>query len=386
MWECDIGCLSFSAIASSLPGKSVKINTMKIIFFVLLFSLCSACGRRSGQKVPDRVVTDALGREVYLPDSVNRIVCIRSSAIRLVIYAGGAPLICGVEEQETRSNDFTHIYAYPELARKPIIGPGMGGDPELIMGVHPDVIFMSSTTAGDADELQQRTGIPVFTIEYGDIGPKRSVFYESLRQIGEVLHTGKRVDTLITYIDGQIGELKKRTENTDKSQKVYVGGISYKGQKGITSTDPYYAAFGFLGAGNVASQIDSAYVSPITGTYIDWEQLADWNPDVIFVDVGGWPLVNEEFRTHKSVNQLLKAWRNKQIYTLWPYNNHHSNFEVMLLNAWYAGKVLFPEQFADISMEEKTDEITARFIGVPIARELEECWGKYCDIFDVQDF
>ena len=46
--------------------------------------------------------------------------------------------------------------------------------------------------------------------------------------------------------------------------------------------------------------------------------------------------------------------KNKQIYTLWPYNNHHSNFDVMLVNAWYAGKVLFTEHFGEITMRGKT--------------------------------
>ena len=60
----------------------------------------------------------------------------------------------------------------------------MGGDAELIMAVQPDVIFMSSTTAGDADDLQRRTGIPVVALEYGDLGAKRPIFYASLRGIG----------------------------------------------------------------------------------------------------------------------------------------------------------------------------------------------------------
>lgn len=353
---------------------------MKYIYFLLVVCCFYACGGRAKPASPGRVVTDALGRRVSLPDTIGRVVCIRSSAIRLVTYAGGAPFICGVEEQETRANEFTHIFAHPDLGRRPIIGPGMGGDPELIMTVRPDVIFMSSTTVGDADELQKRTGVPVFTVEYGDIGRNRPIFYRSLEQIGEVLHTKGRVDSLVAYIDGQIAELRNRTKGEDKSRTVYVGGISYKGQKGITSTDPYYAAFDFLGLNNVASGLDSAYVSPITGTYIDWEQLMDWNPDAIFVDMGGWPLVYEDFRTRKGLNRLLKAYRDKQIYALWPYNNHHSNFEVMLVNAWYAGKVLFPEKFGDVSMKDKTNEIMTRFVDAPIASDLEDCWGEYRNI------
>lgn len=352
-----------------------------VYFFFVIFFFCS-CGTRHHSRTSGRIVMDALQREVYLPDTVKRVVCIRSSAIRLVTYAGGSPLICGIEEQEARHNEFTHTFAYPELAQKPLIGPGMGGDPELIMAVRPDVIFMSSTTVGDADELQRRTGIPVFTIEYGDVGRNRRIFYNSLRQIGEVLHTERMTDSLIGYIDNQIVELQKRVTKDAPAKRVYVGGISYKGQKGIASTDPYYAAFGFLGVNNVASQIDSAYVSAITGTYIDWEQLMDWNPDVIFVDAGGWPLVYEDFRTRQGLNQLLKAYQNKQVYILWPYNNHHSNFEVMLTNAWYAGKVLFPEQFMDVDIEDKTNEIMTHFVGKPICDSLSVCWGNYRNVFD----
>ncbi|WP_294143009.1 ABC transporter substrate-binding protein [uncultured Sanguibacteroides sp.] len=353
--------------------------------FICFFCFCllASCGGISKEgKGHFRSFTDALQREVKVPDTVRRIVCIRASAIRLVTYAGGVPFICGVEEQETRDNEFTHLFAHPELRGKAIIGPSMGGDSELIMGVEPDVIFMSTTTVGDADALQKRTGIPVFTIEYGDMGKKRDVFYHSLRLIGEVLRTEKQVDSLICFVDRQIEELRQRTKEVDKSKRVYVGAISYKGQKGITSTDPYYAAFDFLGVYNVASQIDSAYVSPITGTYIDWEQLADWDPEVIFLDVSGWPLVQEDFNSRKGINHLLTAYRNRQIYMLWPYNNSHTNFEVMLINAWYVGKVLFPDQFEDISITDKSNEILIRFVGQPVDTVLRRYWGDYKNVFE----
>ncbi len=354
---------------------------MNKVHCIIWLLLCFACGSPGGKNMKHtRTVTDALNRKVPLPDSVERAVCIRASAIRLVTYAGGVPFICGVEEQETRDNAYTHTLAYPELKEKPIIGPPMGGDTELIMAARPDVIFMSTTTVGDADDLQKRTGIPVITLEYGDIGRHRDTFYRSLRLIGDVLHTRSRADSLIHFIDDQIAELRQRVKGQDSSRRVYIGGISYKGQKGITSTDPYYAAFRFLNVNNVASSIDSAYVSPITGTYIDWEQLADWDPEFIFIDISGLPLIEEEFNIRKKANQQLTAYRNGQVYALWPYNDSHSNFEIMLINAWNVGKVLFPLQFRDISIREKADEILVRFIGKPIEKELRTRWGEYRNI------
>lgn len=356
---------------------------MKTTVILCCLLLCFSCHvRNSGSSTASRSITDALDRKVILPDSIRRVVCLRASAIRLISYAGGAPLICGVEEQECRPNGYTHILAHPELAHQPIIGPGMGGDAELILAIRPDVIFMSATTAEDADALQKRTGIPVFAIEYGDLNRNRPRFYQSLRQIAQVLHTESHTDSLIQFIDGQIAELRKRTASNPHTPKTYVGGISYRGQKGITSTDPYYAAFQFIGADNVASRIDSAYVSPINGTYIDREQLIDWDPEVIFIDTGGLPLVRDDFNKQKSLNNLLSAYRNRRIYTLWPYNDHHTNFEIMLINAWYAGKVLYPEAFSDISLPDKSDEILTRFVGRPITGELTRHWGACRNLFD----
>lgn len=355
---------------------------MKIIFPLFCLLVCCSCGSRGSHPASHkRSVTDALQREVVLPDTVRRIICIRSSAIRLVTYAGGAPLICGVEEVETRKNNFTHLFAHPELRHKPVIGPFMGGDPELIMAARPDVIFMSSTTAEDADALQRHTGLPVFTVANGDIGRRMDTFCHSLRVIGEVLGTTQHVDSLIRYLEQQISELERRATAAGSSPRIYVGGISYQGVKDLTSTDPHYAAFKFLKADNVAAAIDTAYISSITGTYIDWEQLVDWDPQVIFIDKNGWPLARENFRQRKELNRLLSAYRNRQIYTLWPYNHNHSNFEVMLVNSWIAGKILFPEQFKDINIRKKADEILRQFVGRPIADSLYQCWGDCRNIF-----
>ena len=85
---------------------------------------------------------------------------------------------------------------------------------------------------------------------------------------------------------------------------------------------------------------------------------------------------------NKKLNSLLSAYRNRRIYTLWPYNNHHANFEIMLINAWYAGKILYPEQFLDISIPDKADEILTHFVGHPITEQLTHHWGNYRNLFN----
>ena len=353
-------------------------NIILILGLFLLMS-CNSSGKKE-QLTDDtqyRVIVDALGRSVKLPDTISGAICIRASALRLVSYAGGAPFITGVEEPELRNREYSHLCAFPYLATKPSIGPNMGGDIERIIGVNPDVIFMSTTTVADADELQSKVGIPVVTIEYGDMGRNRETFYSSLRTIGRVLGTERHVDSLIQYVNAQIADLKERTEGLSHRPDVYVGGISYKGSKDITSTDPYYAALEMIQTRNVADVIDPRFVSPITGTYIDIEALITWNPEVIFVDYYGMDLVKDNFRTNTALLQTTKAGANHSVYQIWPYNNYHSNFDVMLMNAWYMGKILYPDRFADVDMNEKVNEISNSFYGQPIGDCLTGFWGNY---------
>lgn len=352
----------------------------KIIIGILGVVLLWSCSEhKNNSQTNNRIVTDALGREVLIPDTVRKIVCIRPSALRLVIYGGGLPFICGVEESELRGRDYTHLYAHPQLATLPSIGPSMGGDPELLITAEPDIIFMASTTKADADELQKKVRIPVVALEYGDIGQRREVFLNSLGLIGEVLRTKSHTDSLANYIECEIKELSERAAKSDKTIKTYIGGISYKGTKDITSTDPYYAGLQMVLANNVAQAIDPRYVSPITGTYIDIEALLEWNPDVIFIDQHGVGLVKENFKTQPELFNLLSATKQKSVYKVWPYNNYHSNFEVMLMNAWYMGKMLYPEQFSDISVSNKVDEISYHFLGACIGSRLSEEWGEYSE-------
>jgi iron complex transport system substrate-binding protein len=190
------------------------------------------------------------------------------------------------------------------------------------------------------------------------------------------------VEQLIRYIELQIKELQQRLQGMERFRSVYVGAISYRGRHGLTSTDPHYAALDFLGVPHVASRMDTARVSAITGAYIDWEQLLEWNPELIFVDANGWSLVQQELQSRPEIFRILTAYRTKQLYLLWPYNNYHSNFEVMLANAWYLGKVLSPDRFADVVLREKVNEIMMHFVGDTIVGALEKCWGNYRNLLE----
>ena len=354
--------------------RMAQVYSIGLIFLILF--CVTQCDIHTKEETNSREITDFQGRKVLIPDTINRIICIRPGCVRLVTMGGGISFISGVEEGEISDARFTHTKAFPEIKQLDVIGPRFGGDPELILGNAPDLIFMTTTTADAADALQEKLRIPVVTLEAGDLGNNYDQFCHSLQLIGEVLGTTTHTDSLLAYIEDQKQQLRGRIPDSD-GVKTYIGAITYKGERDLTATDPYYPALTFIGTENVAAGVDSSKVSPITGTFVDFEQIIQWDPDYIFVDRGGVALVDRDFRTRPAIGALLKAYRDNQIYMVWPYNNYHNNFEVMLLNAWYMGKCIYPESFADVNIRDKGNEIFYQCYGVPIFDEMEEYWGSY---------
>ena len=342
----------------------MKINFRFILLYFTVSFFIVGC-RNSSRPVRDEfsIIHDMVGREVRVPNHIEKIVGLRAGALRLLVYMNASELIAGIEEVEERGTR-PYTISYPELLELPLIGPTMGGDAELICKACPDVIFISYTTAGDADALQKKTGIPVVAIECPEMGIARDTLYASFRLIGKILHKENRADSLISYIENSISELNTRTLNTNngKKQKVYIGGVSYSGTYGINSTQPYFPPFIFVNANNVASSIDNRLISHVKGTYVDKEQILLWDPDVLFIDLSGWELVKQELSENSPLHDL-QAVKNDRIYLLLPYNNYAINYELVLIDSWYAGKVLYPENFSDIDMHKKAEEILHIFFG-----------------------
>lgn len=342
-----------------------KNKGFSTILFLLSAYFMAECNLPSPQSGEGKVtVYDMLGRKVTLNDKTDKVVGVRAGALRLLIYMDAAGMIAGIEESELRGSR-TYIQAHPELLKLPVIGPSMGGDAELIAGIKPDVIFITYTTRGDADALQRKTGIPVVALECTELGTARDTLFASLRLIGKIIGKEKRADSLISYIENTIADLNRRTEKIPDSLRpnVYIGGVPYSGARNIVSTQPYYPPFMFVNAHNVAATLSRSLISHVKGTYIDPEQLLLWDPDYLFIDASGSLLVQKDLSNESPFYRNLNAIKNNRIYLLLPYNNYATNYELIIVNAWFIGKVLYPEAFADVAFEKKAQEILDIFFG-----------------------
>jgi iron complex transport system substrate-binding protein len=339
-------------------------------------------------KTSETYVEDILGRKVVLPQKINRVVAIGPGMLRLVCYLNATDLLVGVEECET-SWGFTgrdYAMAYGESFRNlPIIGPGGPGKtpaPELILAVKPDLIIMSRTYADmyDPDRLQTETNSTVIVIDYGPAGSLDvEGLANALRILGTALNRKERAENLIKFIEGLRDDLKARTENISSRPKIYVGAVSYKGAQPFTTTQVPFPPLQLLYTSSIADEYSNR-----TGVYfMDFEAILKEQPEIVFIDEGNLNTVKQDFDKDPGKYCQLTAFQNGNIYGILPYNYYHTNIVVALADAYYIGKVLYPDRFGDVNPELKADEIFQAFLGKPLYEQYKEAYGGFKNLSDM---
>lgn len=349
-----------------------RVQTGLAVVAAIVAALVAGCGGTASRAdtavgPATTVVTDLLGREVRVPEEVDRVVAIGSGSLRLVVYAGAASEVVGIEGSEaTPPLVRPYTLANPTLLELPVIGAGgadSAPDAERLLTADPDVIFAAQLTdAEGADELQAATGIPVVVLSYGALGTVEEPFFDSLRLVGDVVGTPAHATEAAALVRGTLEDLARRTAAVDDAARptAYVGALGYKGLHGIESTQGAYLPFDVIGARNVAAGIAQA-----GGVLIDKEQLLAWDPDHLFVDLGGLGLVREDVAENARFYEGLTAVREGRVHAQLPYNSYWTNVEIALANAYHAGTVLFPDQFADVDPAAKADELSVALVGAP---------------------
>jgi iron complex transport system substrate-binding protein len=323
-------------------------------------------------------VTDGLGREVTVPKSPDRVVCSNAGTLRYLTYLQAENRVVGVDSIEIEETIFDarpYALANPQFRDYPLIGEFRGiDDPEKIVATDPQVIFKTQLISPEeADELSEKTGVPVIALNYGSLSTYREDMYASLRLMGEVMDKEDRAEELVAFFDAAIDDLNARTEDIpeDEQPTTYIGGIAYRGPHGFQSTEPAYPPFIFVNADNVAAELGTEHAD------VAKEKIVEWNPDVLFVDLFTLqtdPTAIDELRDDPSY-QSLSAVQAGEVYGVLPYNCYTQNHGSILADAYYIGTVLYPDQFSDIDPAAKADEIYTFLVGEPVFDEMNAEFG-----------
>ncbi len=369
--------------------------TAAVLAALVVLMLATGCtgtenGPTAAQSGKTASITDGFGRTVTVPSPPESVVCSGSGCLRYLVYLQDQDLVVGVDDIEKKEQTIEgrpYALAYgSQFKGLPLIGEFRGkDDPEKILAINPQVIFKTSvvgtpqgTSIAEADKLEAKTGIPVVAFPYGSLrnDAEKAEMYGSLRAMGEVLGREDRAEEVIAYIDATMADLERRTADIPGAdqKRVYIGGVSSAGAHGIISTEPAYPPFSWVHAKNVATGLGTAHAD------VAKEALVDWDPGYIFIDVG-----TIQMESGGAIGELkndaalagLSAAKEGRVYGVLPYNFYNTNYETVLADAYFIGKTLYPDRFADVDPIKKADEIYTFFLGKPVFGDLN---SQYKDL------
>jgi iron complex transport system substrate-binding protein len=372
----------------------LKYKIIVSVTLILLSTLCGYAGGVAGEKsaapqieAGSRItVVDGLGREVTVPRNPQAVICSGAGSLRLLSYLQVQDRVVAVDDMEGRRPRFDarpYALANPQFAQLPLFGEFRGHDnPELIAALdpQPQVIFKTFSSMGtDPLELERKTGTPVVVLNYGDLSNYREDFYTALRTMALVMNREQRAEEVIAFFEAAIDDLDKRTADIPLGEKksCYIGGIAYRGPHGFQSTEPTYPPFMFVNANNVAYSPGKS-LAELEHADVAKEQIVVWDPGVLFVDVSTLQSDPQASAVYELQNDPayteLKAVRAGEVYGVLPYNLYTGNYGSILADAYYVGKVLYPERFQDIEPASKADEIYSFLVGKAVFQQLNSAF------------
>ena len=381
-----------------------------ILAMLMLLSLC-ACGKQKVTEVqteapattaaPETTVaaqsaevtiTDMIGREVTIvPGSYKRVVCIGAGALRMYSYIGDVALLAGVEDIDNStlserpmmfdSVARPYVLAYGETFNT-LPSCGVGGpmaqaaEAEKILSCNPDIVISEFEDVEKEDALQEQLGVPVITLKAGGKGVFDDAFYGSMELLGKVFGEEEKAEALNKYVQDQAAEITARTADIADEDKpsVYVCGLGNWGTTDHLMTAENYVSFQIANVKNVLSGTGTQGIQPI-----EEEKFVSigGNMDMIIMDAAAVKNIKPLYQEDPTMFDTCKAWNDGEVYLEMAYNAYYTNFEIALINTWFIAKTVYPEQFADIDMTAKTNEVTQMFYGMDLADEIFACPSSF---------
>lgn len=297
-------------------------------------------------------VTDQLGRTVTIPKKIERIAALHHFGGKVVFALGEADKLVDRAFYHRENEAMTRVN--PSFAAKPTVLQGHGINCEQLIALKPQIaIVYASFNREDMGQLQS-AGVSVIAIK----GETLQQGYEGVRIAGKVLGREERAEEYIRDCGAIVELVKKRVTGIAPDKRL---NVMFAGPRSVYSVATgemlTTEIINLAGGRNVAENLKGfwADISP--------EQVAAWNPDVIFLgsslDTYAEDRVfsNPQFKT-------VKAVRNKRVYTF-PSNIGWWDFPAphCVLGVVWAAKALYPDRFRDIDVTKIADDFYTKYMG-----------------------
>lgn len=309
-------------------------------------------------------VTDAAGRNLVLETLPQRIVVVGRAPFMpihlLAMFPEGRSRLTGYERKFKLSDPFMTLVD-PGYPGKTALGTNPG--PEHILSLHPDLVIMKGT-ALDATGVSLGT-LNVPMVYLGMETP--DMFFKDIHILGQVLGNPARAREILAFYRSRLERIETRVQGLTPSEKPGVLTLYYTTRAGTAATRVPAPAW------TQTIQVEAAGGRPLwldqplntdNWTVTNFEQIARWNPDKIFliVDFRQNPAEALDSLKKDPSWRLLPAVRNGEV-VVFPTDifGWDSPDPRWLLGLEWLAKAIHPGLFPDLDM---TDEIHAFFTGM----------------------
>lgn len=314
--------------------------------FAALTGCAGGTGTGESTTSATRTVTDAAGRSVEIPTTINTVYCAVPTAEPMVYSLAPDKLAAWVNAPSDAIKPFL-----TEKARAlPAVGGWMGekstANMEEIIKLSPDLIVVMTSTGINtngkqlAQTIQSKTGRPVVLMDSSL--DKTAATY---RELGDWLGVKDRAEKLAAYSEKTFTDVAAQAAKVPADKKVSV--YYAEGATGLT-TDPsgsdHTQVIDFVGGKNVA---DVEMKAGQGMTPVSLEQVATWNPDVILVSPWSGGADAYKLITTDSKWAELSAVKNHRVYVVpaIPFNwTDRPPSAARVIGVQWLGNLLYPDQ------------------------------------------
>ncbi|AUO66092.1 hypothetical protein WM46_15800 [Citrobacter freundii complex sp. CFNIH2] len=318
----------------------------------------------------DRTFTDQIGRQVTVPDKVDRVVVLQHQTLNLLVQMNATDKIVGVMANWKQQLGDGYARLAPELAQKTALGDLTHVDPEQLVALHPQVVFVTNYAPQEMIDKISSLGIPVVAISLRhDAAGEQTKMNPTMADEEQAYDRGLREGiTLIGDIVNKPQEAKALIDATDKGRKLVsdrLQAIPEDQRVRAYMANPDLTTYGsgkytglmmaHAGALNVAASTVKGF-KPVA-----MEQVIAWNPQVIFVQ-DRYPKVVDEILQSPQW-QVIDAVKNHRVYLMPDYAKAwgYPMPEAMGIGELWMAKKLYPQKFTDIDMRSVANGWYQRF-------------------------
>jgi iron complex transport system substrate-binding protein len=303
------------------------------------FEVQDAAGRRvSFSKLPQRIVV--AGQGPFMPIHL------------LYLFPECKDRLVGYERKYQSVDDFLPLLD-PQYSNKTALATNPG--PEQIATLHPDLVVIKANTPTELGQSLAVLGIPV--VYFGMEDPER--FLREVEMAGLLFGNRARATEIVRFYQTRLDRIRTRVEAVGKEGKPRVLVMEYNEKTGKAAVQvpgrSWIQTIQAERAGGNPVWLEATKTSE-GWTIVNFEQIASWNPDKMFVIPWFTLDQREVLASLRSDSRwsLLKAVKGNELY-IFPsdiFGWDSAEPRWILGMTWLATKIL-PDRFADIDMKEE---------------------------------